>query len=257
MKRIFITLSFAFIIATTNAQITMGLKLGGHLPTSRTALPGFVQIESDGTQKVLIGTMGSGLDLSGLIAFDLTKNLALGFDVGYFHGFNIKFHQYATINGTDNQLRKNVATNGIFFNVSPYLMLKPSYRNNQPVVPYCRVGLHSGLATVTSTTTVSGFQGKSVDKYSGNWSLGLLSAIGVSISINKNASLFSELTIKTIAFRPKELRNIENFDGQDAGKVTRFVKEVDPNGPTNNELSFLIPFNSLGVSFGYQYRLGK
>lgn len=257
MKRILLLLFFAFIVNTTNAQITIGLKLGGHLQTARTALPGFVEIEHDGTQKVLLSTMGSGLDLSGLISFDLTKNLALGFDVGYFNGFKIKFHQYATANEAGSQLKKDVATKGVFFNVSPYLMLKPSYRNNQVVVPYCRVGLHTGLATVTSTTTISGVQGESVDKYSGNWSLGLLSSIGLFIPINNNASLFSELTIKTIAFRPKELRNIENFDGLDAGKVTRFVKEVDPNGPTNNELSFLIPFNSLGISVGYQYKLGK
>ncbi|MCZ8217025.1 MAG: hypothetical protein O9262_12335 [Cyclobacteriaceae bacterium] len=257
MKRIFITLSFAFIIATTNAQITMGLKLGGHLPTSGTALPGFVQIESDGTEKVLIGTMGGGLDLSGFIAFDVTKNVAFGFDAGYFNGFNIKFYQHTDTNGTGNLSKAETAAKGTFFNVSPYLSVKASNKNNQGVIPYGRLGLHTGLATVTTTTSISGVQGQSVDRYSGNWSLGLFSAMGLSISINKKASLFSEITIKTIGFKPKELRNLENFEGQDAGKVTRFIKEVDPNGPTNNELSFLIPFNSLGLSFGYQYRLGK
>lgn len=257
MKRILILLSFAFVINTSNAQITMGLKLGGHLATSGTALPGFVQIESDGTEKVLIGTMGSGLDLSGMVAFDLTKNVAFGFDVGYFTGFKVKYYQHADINGTGTLSKIDVAVKGTFFNVSPYLSVKASNRNNQGVIPYGRLGLHTGLATVKSTTTISGVQGQSVDRYSGNWSLGLFSAMGLSISINKKASLFSEITIKTIGFRPKELRNIENFEGQDAGKVTRYVKELDPNGPTNNELSFLIPFNSLGLSFGYQYRLGK
>jgi hypothetical protein len=257
MKHTLIILSFACIVNTLNAQLTMGLKLGGHVPTSRTALPGFVEIESDGTQKALLGTMGSGLDVSGMLAFDITKSVAFGFDVGYFSGFNIKFHQYAPVDAAGNQSKMEVAAKGIFFNVSPYLLVKASNRNNQGVIPYGRLGLHTGLATVTSTTKMSGVQGQSVDRYSGNWSLGLISALGFSISINKKASLFSEITIKTIGFRPKELRNIENFEGQDVGKVTRFIKEVDPNGPTNNELSFLIPFNSLGLSFGYQYRLGK
>ncbi|NBW39261.1 MAG: hypothetical protein EBR30_30420, partial [Cytophagia bacterium] len=201
MSRILFLLCFIVVINKTNAQITMGLKLGGHMSTSATALPGFVQIESDGTQKVLLRTLGTGLDLNGFIFFDLTKNVAFGIESGYFNGFKIKFYQYGEADGAGNQSKTNYSAKGTFFNISPYVIIKANTRNNQGVIPYGRLGLHTGLANVTLTATTAGVQGKSVDKYTGNWSLGLISAAGFSISINKQASLFSEVTIKTIGFR--------------------------------------------------------
>lgn len=258
MKSILVILFFVFVSSTTNAQLTMGLRVGAHLPTSGIAIPDFVQIESDGTQKGLVGTFGGGFDLNAIIGIELNKNVAMGFDMGYLNGFNVAFYQHADLDGTGDTRRVDVTSKGRFINVSPHLIVKANSKNNaMAIVPYARLGLHTGLATVTTTTEIAGMQGRSVDKYSGNWSLGLVSAMGLARQINKKAGWFMELTIKTISVRPKEVRNIENFEGEDVGKVTRFVKEKEPNGPTNNELVFMIPFSSLGIGLGFQYKLGK
>jgi hypothetical protein len=256
MKSIFKIFFLVFVFSNSNAQFIIGAKVGGHLPTSGMALPGFVQIEQDGTQKVLVATLGAGVDFNALLGYQLNENVALNMDIGYLNGFKGGFYQYVNLLGTGPTNKVDVAFKSTFFSVTPNVVIKASERKGK-MRPYARIGVHMGSGTVESTTKIDIFEGKLVEKYSGGWTVGLMSGLGLNKQVNDQLNTFFELTVKTITTRPKQLENLENFTGAPKEETINFVKEITPDSPETDQLIFTIPFSSIGVSIGIQYRLGK
>jgi hypothetical protein len=256
MKNFIRVACLMLVWSNAGAQVTVGLRLGGHLPTAGVALPGFVQIELDGTQKALVATLGAGIDVNVLAGYQFSENVALNIDIGYLNGFKGGFYQYADLTGSGTANRIDVDFRGTFFNITPNIVFKASEKDGK-MRPYARMGLHMGSGTVTSTTAIDIFQGKRVDEYSGGWNVGLIGGLGLHRQINEQLSAMFEITIKTITTRPQQLKNTKNFSGLPNDDTVNFVKELNPNSPNTDQLTFPIPFSSIGLSAGIQYRFNN
>lgn len=256
MKNLLKVVCLVLVLSNADAQFTVGLRLGGHLPTAGSALPGFVQIERDGTQKALVATLGAGVDFNALVGYHLNDNVALNFDIGYLNGFKGGFYQYVDLTGSGTANRIDIDFKGTFFNITPNVIIKASEKDGK-MRPFARMGVHMGSGVVTSTTTIDLFQGQRVDEYSGGWTVGLIGGLGLHKQINDKLSTMFELTVKTITTRPKQLKNLENFNGLGNDETLNFVKEVRPNAPVTDQLTFPIPFSSIGLSVSIQYLLNN
>jgi hypothetical protein len=256
MKNLIKVVCLVLVFSNARAQFTVGLRLGGHLPTAGMALPGFVQVERDGTQKALVATLGAGVDVNVWGGYQFSENVSLNVDIGYLNGFKGGFYQYADIDASGTPNRIDIDFKGTFFNVTPNLVFKANEKDGK-MRPYARMGLHMGSGVVTSTTTIDIFQGQRVDEYSGGWTFGLLGGLGLHKQINEQLSTMFEITVKTITTRPQQLKNLENFNGLPAEETTNFVKELTPDSPDTDQLTFPIPFSSIGLSAGLQYRISN
>lgn len=254
MKNLIKVICLVLVWSNAGAQVSVGLRLGGHLPTAGIALPGFVQVERDGTQKALVATLGAGVDLNVTAGYQFSENVALNMDIGYLNGFKGDFYQYADLTGSGIANRIDVDFKGTFFNITPNIVFKANEKDGK-MRPYARMGLHMGSGVVKSTTTIDLFQGKRVDQYSGGWNLGLIGGLGLYKQINEQLSATFEITVKTITARPQQLKNTKNFSGMPNDDTVNFVKELKPNSPNTDQLTFPIPFSSLGLSAGVHYRL--
>lgn len=256
MKNLMKVVCLVLLWSTANAQFTAGLRLGGHFPTAGMALPGFVQVESNGTQKALVATLGAGVDVNVLAGYQFSENVSLNMDIGYLNGFKGGFYQYADLTGSGTLSRIDIDFKGTFFNITPNVVVKASEKDGK-MRPYARMGLHMGSGVVTATTNIDIFQGQRVDEYSGGWTFGLLGGLGLQKQINEKLSTMFEISVKTITTRPQQLKNTENFTGLANDETVYYVKELKPNSPDNEELTFPIPFSSIGVTAGIQYKLSK
>lgn len=257
MKTLLSLLCTLFMLTPSIAQMHLGIKVGGHLPTAGISLPGFVQIEQNGTQKALVATMGAGIDINATLGYQMNDNVQLNMDIGYLSGFKGGFYQYADLTGTGTGpvAKVDVAFKSNFINITPNVVIMASPKDSK-MRPYARLGMHMGAASVESTTKISLFQGQSVDKYSGGLTFGLVSGIGLSKPLTQSLNLSFELTAKTITARPQQVENLENFTSQPKAATVKFVKEIKPNGPANEDLTFPIPFSSVGITVGIQYKIG-
>lgn len=256
MKNFIRVVCLMLVWSNAAAQVTVGLRLGGHLPTAGVALPGFVQVERDGTQKALVATLGAGIDVNVLAGYQFSENVALNVDIGYLNGFKGGFYQYADIDASGTPNRIDIDFKGTFFNITPNLVFKANEKDGK-MRPYARMGLHMGSGVVTSTTTIDIFQGQRVDEYSGGWNVGLIGGLGLHKQINEQLSAMFEITVKTITTRPQQLKNTRNFSGLPNDDTINFVKELKPNSPNTDQLTFPIPFSSIGLSAGIQYRFNN
>lgn len=257
MKILLTLLCTTFMLTPSVAQIHLGIKAGGHLPTAGMTLPGFIQVEQNGTQKALVATLGAGVDFNATIGYQLNDNVQLNMDIGYLSGFKGGFYQYADLTGTGTGpiAKVDVGFKGTFINVTPNIVVITSPKDFN-MRPYARFGLHMGVSSVESNTKISLFQGQSVDKYSGGWTVGLAGGLGVLKPLNHKLNMTLELAAKTITARPKQVENLESFKDQPKAPTVKFVKEIKANGPANEDLTFPIPLSSIGLTVGIQHKLG-
>ncbi|NBP68712.1 MAG: hypothetical protein EBR30_05235 [Cytophagia bacterium] len=234
----------------------MGFKVGGHLPTAGMALPGFVELSEDSTQRALVATLGAGVDVNILAGYQFSENVMLNVDIGYLSGFKGGFYRYEDVvrSGTFNRIDINFK--GTFFSISPNLVIKANEKEGK-MRPFARMGLHMGSGVVKATTTIDIFEGKRVDEYAGGWAVGWIGGMGLSKQINDQLSATLELTVKTITTRPKQRKNLENFTGVPIEDTISYKKELQRDSPKTDQLTFPIPFSSIGLTAGIQYKLGK
>ncbi len=256
MKNTLTILCFILFVNEAMAQFSLGLKLGSHLPTAGMSLPGFVQVDQDGTQTALVATLGAGVDFNAMLLYHFNDNVAMNVDIGYLSGFKGGFHQYVDLTGSGSLTKIDVDFKGKFFSVTPGVVITANGKENG-LRPYARLGIHMGSSVVKATTRMSVFQGQSIDEFSGGWTVGLISGVGFSKSLNSKINTFFELTVKTITARPKQKENLENFQGQAKNGTIKYVKEIDSNSSDNEELLSPIPLSSVGICIGLQYRLSS
>jgi hypothetical protein len=256
MNRIFSSLLLTFAsISMVSAQFQIGANIGMNLPAAGMALPGFTEIDQDGTQHALIATVGAGTNFNASIGYVLHPNIIANLDAGFFKSFAGGFHQY--VPNTNSRYDISFAAN--FTHVTPTLVFQTNPINEKSRI-YSRFGFIVGSAKAEITTTpvnVDGLSGNNVLRYSGGTSRGLMGAVGYKRSFGK-IDAFVELTTKTITAYPKKLENLENFTGMPKNPTVNFVKTLKPNDdPSSQQLTFALPYSSFGMSIGFIYTISK
>jgi hypothetical protein len=253
-----IMLAILFIAATlaSNAQFNIGFQLGANLPTAGIALPGFVQIEKNGSQKAIVATLGAGLNFNGEFGMQVNDNIALNLDFGLFKGFKGGFYQYLDTDPADgfqnNGAKLDITLGSSFIHVSPNIVISA---NSKPGKwkPYARFGIIMGSGKATITATVTGVPGKDVSVYDGGFSTGFLGGLGLQKSLGDKIKLFAEITTKTITSYPKTLTNTKTFTGAERAPTVHYKKELPANYEGPNQLTFALPYSSIGLTLGLNY----
>lgn len=256
MKHFLAILFFIGVSLTSTAQLQFGFQLGANLPASGVALPGFIEVDRDGTQHALIATLGAGINFNGMLGYKFHPNIVANLEFGYFKGFEGGFHAYVAPN-TDSKM--DIAFAGRYIHVTPGVTIQAT-KDGLKLQPFTRFGLIIAGASVESTqtpTNITGLSGQAIDKYSGGTSLGFLGALGVKKPLNFRMDLVLELTVKSLTTTPKTLENLQNFNGMEKNPTVNFVETLPPGSPDTDQLAMTLPFSSFGLSVGFIYNLSN
>jgi hypothetical protein len=259
MKKIVIIVAALALFVSAKCQLTAGFNVAVNLPTAGIALPGFIQVEKNGSEKAIVATLGAGLNFNGELGYQINSNIAFNLGFGFFKSFKGGFYQYYDTDPSTNGFQNNGARADIdlaasFIHVSPNIVVSANGTANK-LKPYARFGLIIGSGKATVTATATGAPGKDVSVYDGGTSIGFLGGLGLQKRLNDKLSLFTELTSKTITSYPKTLTNRETFSfpGAEKSPTVAFQKELKYGYDGPDQLTFALPYSSIGLTFGLIY----
>lgn len=256
MRTLLAFIFFVITMSTGVAQFQIGAQIGINLPASGIALPGFIEVDRDGTQHALIATLGAGINFNGVIGYQLHPNIIANLEFGYFKGFEGGFHAYLAPN---NDAKLDITFVGKYAHVTPGLTVQATTEEGK-IQPYARFGLIIAGGSVESTQTptdIPNLSGQAIYKYSGGTSLGFFGAFGAKKPVSDKMAITLELNVKSLTTTPQKLENLQNFNGVEKAPTQTFVKVLPPNAPDNQQLAMTLPFSSFGLSLGVVYQFAK
>ena len=227
-------------------------------------------------------SLGQGLNLGGTIGYMVNDKLGFEIGVNYTKSKSFEgFYKYDEIGfGYRDYLEEIMGIEGTMTRITPTVIYK---LNSKKVSPYVKFGLALGLGTITTTETYAAeiTVGSMSEKYTSTWmqkssggiSLGFNSAIGITIPVSKNISLFGEASLTNMSFAPNESEVTEyTEDGIDIlndmstyEKNTKYEDKFTSGGGNSvfdenvarTELKQPFAFSNLAFNIGITLSLGK
>jgi opacity protein-like surface antigen len=233
------------------AQVYVAPRIGYSLGLANQVL-GF---EVDGTRQIQhTGTLGQGFNGGIALGVMVTDNIGIELGAAYFLGAE---RQLVTQSGPE-------ATNAFAqtqqLRITPALLLTTG---SEGPAPYLRLG---ALLPVTGKTSLRQESGNTVSEaeFVGRFSVGLDAALGVSIPLSDQLSVFAELNFISLNIlrRSSEVVRYE-VGGQDfldqlpdTQRNVEYVDEVDLATPVPGEqLTTSSPYSSSGLNLGVKIHL--
>jgi hypothetical protein len=186
------------------------------------------------------GSYGNGIVLNFGIGKGFNKNASGYIDLSYSTSKEFKSSSYSPDGRT---LYSNISR-GTYFSITPSLLVKAAGKKLDPYVRFGVIAAFPMIREVREFTDQP--EGDNIYEYRGGLTLGALGAAGLEFSSGDGASLFLEVVSRNMIFHPKELVNVETYDGQPVAPTAKFTEN-----PGGTELpSVSRTFSSVGISFG-------
>jgi hypothetical protein len=216
----------------------------------------------------------TGLDYNLWGGYHLNRFIAVGIDVEYFHGLNIK--QTRTTNGGSEgtSYSEDVKWRASMLNITPGIEISPGW---SPVNPWVFVGVDFGImprimekSTYTSgsgaTTTTNDYTGV----YHGGLPVGFDVKAGVDWDITKTIGLYADFNLRGLNWTPTHysLKTHSTNGVDDFSSLSTYYKEIDfkksidgsqtgSQDSHQQQLRQTDPFTSVGLDIGVKINLGK
>ena len=229
-----------------NAGFFMTADIGAGLPSGVGNLPG-----SNGNIYTNVPySLGSGFNFDIGGTYMSGKYLGAGLDLTGIWGFDQKA---SLILPSVSVVTKKT---GSLLAVTPTITLSA---NSAKINPYARFGIVVGVPSYTVSTTETGqnfVQGTNIDVYSGGFSVGWYSAIGIQYPLNKRLTINAELFDRDLSYVATTKTNTQAYNGQQTAPVQTLVtKDNNPNN--SQEFASYVPFGSIGIKIGIAMKIEK
>jgi hypothetical protein len=246
-----------------------------YIPNPKTE--SYDEIASESREGVY-GSFGKGLNVSIAAGVHLKENILFELGFNYLSGATFEGKRVSTAafkdNGTVYQFSRETKYYGRMFSVTPALVLNMGHFGS--FTPYLRAGLIIGKGGLTremkaymdnpiilpDSIAVMKFD------YTGKWSVGAHTALGVSTPLNYAVSFFAELNMSHIEFYPgsAELKEFTVNGNDHMSKATPYQKSAefteqyahDPSKENSYPAKLLtdrFPFSSWGINVGILVKL--
>ena len=283
MKKILFTTCFLSFLATVSMaqEWSFRLGLGYAFPTASQTLDasglpysGNVtytsantgDIQSIGMKKA---SFGSGFKAVGGIQYMFTKNIGIAADIN----LGVTTPKYVLQTTNDVSVNKNEVSDNTYTRYAELpVLLIPSFvlqSGGDKVNVYARAGIALPLSTQIISEEHDNYQNVAGDEEQLNktvktqFNLGFSGALGLSYRVSENFSFWVEGNLVALSVYPKEAEiTVHTINGTattappaTGGKVS-YVTSGTPSSNYDN-VSFSIPFSSVGFLVGASYNLGK
>jgi len=283
MKKILLSLcllSFTALSATAQ-EWSFRLGLGYAFPTASQTLDanglpysGNVTYSNANTgDKESIGmkraSFGSGLKVAGGVQYMFSKNIGVAVDIN----IGVTSPKYVLQTTNDKSVNGNDVSDNTYTRYAKLpVLLTPSFvlqSGGDKLNVYARAGVVLPLSTQIISEEHDNYQNVAGNEEQLNktvktqFNLGFSGAMGVSYRTSENFSLWVEGNLVALSVYPKEADiTVHTIDGAattalplPSSKIT-YISSGKPNSDNNN-VSFSIPFSSVGFILGGSYNLGK
>ncbi|MCG9879533.1 MAG: outer membrane beta-barrel protein [Bacteroidia bacterium] len=221
--------------------------------------------------------LGTGFNFGAALGYDISENLGTELGLGYLLGQKNEVTSESTnlnANNTFYNNTTNIYTRMFFMN--PSMVFKAG---TAKLKPYARFGLLLGIGSinseVNSESSTNGSSSKEYNKYKINGGLawGANGAFGLVQQVNEHVSIYAEVAIQTINYRPKKSEMIEaELNGNDIlntystrDKITEYTDKYtvvsSNNTPNPNKASqsarVNFPLSNVLFQIGVKFSMGK
>jgi len=224
--------------------------------------------------KVYPVALGKGLNVVLRPGIFVNKFLAVELGIAYRYGFATKieptFDYYPEKATSMTQILK---FSGNMFQLIPALVISPDLGSGK-VFPYIRLGVIVGvmpstICKIDETVTLLGgtTRTQATMKYYGGVAIGGSAAIGCDFNLGEHFALFAEIYYDALSYAPTKGK-FTKFEENDVDKLpemnvdekeVKFVKDLTDYEPSDDQPSQLLknsyPFNALGLTIGFKYKL--
>ncbi len=207
--------------------------------------PGAGSPSASWTTKTL--SFGKGSDMNAYIGYMLNKNFGTELNVSYLMGSNTTSSYTAIYTNHTSSTTFTYSANMFRFTPSIRLQVEKGY-----FAPYMVMGVIYGVSTSTAVKE-SGNTSPITDsaEYSGGYSLGFHSALGIKMSIAVRLSFYAELSFNYQNYNPTKA---DLFNGT---VVANYVSSGTFNAAAQGSVVELpkvsLPFSSVGFNIGFHF----
>ncbi len=241
-------MAILFLSPSAVAQLQIAVSTGTALPLSSIAIPGFINIDSNGEQEVLAATVGAGVNGTLSFEYPISESLGFGLDLTYLRSFrgNLEQVNVPQPGATTEQSFRSTA-----FWITPQVV---GYIGDRF---YTRFGLIIGsFQEVEVETQITGLEGSRIDVFESNTALGLKTAFGARFPISGKLSGFAEINANALTYRPGAIRNEQNFDGFPTSTPVELKENLPVEfDPATEQPMMTLPFNNVGINLGVKFKL--
>lgn len=237
------TLLFAFGLTGYSQSLNVGVNLGYGMGAGNMVLG---VSSTQNTEENVVGSLGQGIQAALNVNYMFNPNLGLELGLGVLSGEEIEITQNTDF------FEESMTMKATMFRVMPGIRL--SAGDDKTLAPYSKFGVAVGFGTklVLSENYTNEFGSGFLEyEYSEGVSIGWYGAFGVGFKVSDKLSLNTELLLINQSWAPGKEKNTVNSSGSVDPSVTL---EDEVSIYSNKELTTRVPFGSLGLNVGAQYR---
>ena len=233
------------------------------------------------TEALIEGSYGKGFNFGGAVGYMFNKNIGAELGINYLVGGEITGSRVENNSGasfSDNYISEGKSS-AKMLQFRPTIILSAGL---DKINPYAKFGILIGSGSIEQSTngtskSINSFGGSTITnsstsdstfKADGGTAIGFHSALGLSLNVNKNMSIFVELNMVNMSYAPtKGTQTSYNVNGVDqlssltiSSTQLEFVDSTNssdvqlPTNPTK-VLKENYAFSSFGINFGLKYSL--
>lgn len=266
MKKIALFVLTLLLAGPTFAQRSFYLSLGVGAGLGTASTYNMIQENT----KVYPIAFGKGLNANLRAGIFVNKFLAVELGVAYRYGFNTKIELEESFpENKAASIKRVLKFSGQMLQLIPALVISPDLGTGK-VIPYARLGVIVGIlpSTICKIDVSSGAD-KIIGtmKYYGGVAVGGSAAIGCDFNLGEHFALYAEIYYDALSYAPTkgkftkfEENGVDKLPDMTVNqKEVKFVKDLTGYVPQDDqpsqELKNSYPFNSLGLTIGFKYRI--
>ena len=228
----------------------------------------YERVESNATYTQHPFSLGQGIDIKGAIGMNLTDNIGAEVDFGFLMGSKIEASQTSkvTIVGILVNSEERYTYQANMLQLAPMLVFNTDMDVANLFMKFGPV-INTGVLNGSYFSSINGQTTEREVKFTGGLSVGMSSALGASLRIMDNISLFGELQVMTLAYSPSKAKvvkyevngndNLANLNVEDKEYIfsRTYQEDVSTNHPDDQPTELLkirFPVSNIGVHLGVQ-----